>query len=100
MRLYKVLFQKYSAASATKPQPLKLYTFDDLEEQGKKMSTKAVFTFLHDFSISLIEFKRRDEIKTIIKLINLKQHGNNLDVVDLDLEGYIEFMLQLGWFLF
>ena len=64
------------------------------------MSTKAVFTFLHDFSISLIEFKRRDEIKTIIKLINLKQHGNNLDVVDLDLEGYFEFMLQLGWFLF
>jgi len=64
------------------------------------MTVRSVFLFLSDFKISRQEFKGRDEIKHIIKLVNLKQHGNQSKIHQFDLEGYIEFMLQMGWFMF
>jgi hypothetical protein len=36
----------------------------------------------------------------MVKLINLKDQGNINPVSDLDLEGFIEFVLQIGFYLF
>jgi hypothetical protein len=51
-----------------------------------------VFAFLADFKISKVQ-ARREDIQRIVKLINLKDQGNINPVSDLDLEGYIEFVL-------
>jgi hypothetical protein len=63
------------------------------------MSLAAVFTFLSDFKITKLEFAKRDDIKKIIKMINLKQETNIKTYSELDLEGFIEFILQLGYFM-
>jgi len=57
------------------------------------MSLAAVFTFLSDFKITKLEFAKRDDIKKIIKMINLKQETNIKTYSELDLEGFIEFIL-------
>lgn len=57
------------------------------------MSLAAVFTFLSDFKITKLEFAKRDDIKKIIKMINLKQETNIKTYSELDLEGFIEFVL-------
>ena len=69
-------------------------------EQKKIMSLATVYQFLADFKISKAEFASREEIKKIIKLINLKQESNLKTVSNLDVEGFIEFILQLGYFMF
>lgn len=63
------------------------------------MSLAAVFTFLSDFKITKLEFAKRDDVKKIIKMINLKQETNIKTYSELDLEGFIEFILQLGYFM-
>ena len=57
------------------------------------MSLAAVFTFLSDFKITKLEFAKRDDIKKIIKMINLKQETHIKTYSELDLEGFIEFIL-------
>ena len=57
------------------------------------MSLAAVFTFLSDFKFTKLEFAKRDDIKKIIKMINLKQETNIKTYSELDLEGFIEFIL-------
>ena len=64
------------------------------------MSLAAVFQFLADFKISKLEFARREEIKRIIKLINLKQETQISAHSNLDIEGFIEFNLQLGYYMY
>ena len=59
----------------------------------------AVNRMLSDLQITKQDFKRQDEIKHLIKLINLNQHGDIRQVVDLDLEGLIDFFLQVGFFI-
>jgi len=68
-------------------------------DQKKCMSLATVYQFLADFKISKAEFASREEIKKIIKLINLKQESNLKTVSNLDVEGFIEFVLQLGYFM-
>ena len=63
------------------------------------MPLSAVYQFLADFKISKLEFAKREDIKRIVKLINLKQESNLSKVSNLDIEGFIEFMLQLGYFM-
>ena len=36
----------------------------------------------------------------MIKMINLKLHGDKGRIFDLELEGFIEFVLQLGYVLY
>lgn len=57
------------------------------------MTLAGVHTFLNDFKISKLEFKKREDIKKIIGLINLRQSTNIRNVSDLDIEGFVEFIL-------
>jgi hypothetical protein len=58
------------------------------------------YQFLNDFKISKAEFGDRDKIKRIIKLINLKQKSKVNAVSNLDLQGFIDFNLQLGYLMY
>ena len=90
------MFHKYTDGAVGRKQ---ISTFDDVTEQKKSMNLASVFAFLQDFKITKVEAKR-DDVKRIIKLINIKQEENFKSVSDLDLEGFIEFNLQLGYYLF
>lgn len=86
------MFKKYSAENAIHKSRHVGGTFGDITEQKKFMNLAAVFSFLSDFKVSNIEAKR-DDIKRIIQLINIKQETNLKTTSDLDLEGFIEFNL-------
>lgn len=70
------------------------------------MSLTDVFSFLNDFKILQTYGKNsenirkltRDDIKSIIKMINLKNAATVRTQADLDITGFIEFVLQLGHF--
>lgn len=64
------------------------------------MSLGALNTFLSDFKIAKYEFARVGEIKQIVNLINAKLDMHSNSSVFLNLEGFIEFLLQLGYFMF
>ena len=89
---------KYSSARVEKPRA-QVATFESVKEQQKFMSLSTVFQFLSDFKISKLEANRED-VKRIIKLINLRQPNNLNTTSNLDLEGFIEFVLQLGYFMY
>ena len=56
------------------------------------MNLASVYSFLQDFKVSRVEVKR-DDIKRIIQLINIKQESNVKTTLDIDIEGFIEFNL-------
>ncbi len=62
------------------------------------MTLASVFKFISEFKISVTEFMRREDVKRIVQVINLRQETNLNSMSELDLEGYIEFMLQLAYF--
>ena len=64
------------------------------------MSLAAINTFLADFKITKTDFVRREDMKKIVQLINLKQHHSSRSSSELDLEGFIEFILQLAYFMY
>ena len=84
------MFKKYAEGAIGKSKPIG--TFGDIVEQKKHMNLASVFSFLQDFKISSIEAKR-DDVKRIIQLINIKQESNLKATSELDLEGFIEFNL-------
>ena len=86
------MFKKY-AVSHQSYGAVQKGTFDSLSKMKDHMSLAAVFTFLSDFKITKLEFAKRDDIKKIIKMINLKQETNIKTYSELDLEGFIEFIL-------
>jgi hypothetical protein len=75
LKLYKAMFHKYATVSSNKINIRKV-TFDDMKDQQNSMSLTEVFAFLNDFKIlnaygSKVQI-RREDIKNIIKMINLK----------------------------
>ena len=87
------MFSKYSAGSNEKSRALYKGTFEAINDSKNSMSLTAVFQFLADFKITKLEFARREEIKRLIKLINLKQETQISAHSNLDIEGFIEFNL-------
>ena len=105
LKLYKAMFHKYATVSANKINIRKV-TFDDIKDQQNTMSLTDVFSFLNDFKIlqtfgqsskNILKIKRED-IKSIIKMINLKNQNHTRTQADLDITGFIEFVLQIGHF--
>ena len=86
------MFNKYASTTHEKSR-VQRSSFGAIMDQKKAMSLATVFQFLADFKISKAEFATREEIKKIIKLINLKQESNLKTVSNLDDEGFIEFVL-------
>ena len=84
------MFQKYADGAIGKSKPSG--TFGDIVEQKKHMNLASVYSFLQDFKVSRVEVKR-DDIKRIIQLINIKQESNVKTTSDIDIEGFIEFNL-------
>jgi hypothetical protein len=95
MKLIKVIHQKYSLLTGRFHK-----NFDDMGSKKERIELKSVFKFLSDFKISRQEFKDRDGIQAIIKYVNIKQHGNQSDIRHLNLEGFIQFLCQTGYFLY
>ena len=99
MKLYKAIFHKYATVSQNKLSVKKL-TFDDMRDQKNTMSLTEVFAFLNDFNMNKNFTIKRDDIKKVIKLINLiDKHPTHVkNSADLDLYGFIELILQLSHF--
>jgi len=94
------MFHKYSAGTNEKSRALYKGTFEAINDSKNSMSLTAVFQFLADFKITKLEFAKREEIKRIIKLINLKQETQINAYSNLDIEGFIEFNLQLAYYMY
>lgn len=71
-KIYKALFHKYASGSVGGRRAIKP-TFDSLKYDSNTMTPTAVHTFITDFKISKLEFSRRDDLKKIVALINIKQ---------------------------
>lgn len=101
MRLYKAMFKKYAVVSNTKVQ-MKKFTFEGLQEQQNTMSLQEVYAFMNDFKLFGFKKLKRDDIQKIIKMINAKNKDKfaNQNLGDLDLQGFIDFLLQIGHFIF
>lgn len=97
LKLYKAMFQKYADGAIGNSK--KPGTFDNIVDAKKFMNLACVFAFLQDFKVTKVE-ARREDVKRIIQLINIKQESNFKTTSDLDLEGFIEFNLQLGFYLY
>lgn len=93
--LYKVMFNKYAVGPGETLKPIQ-FTFDSVVHLKEVLSLHSVNKFLTEFQIQRGEFKKQDEIRHMIKMINLKLHGDKARIFDLELEGFIEFVLQLG----
>ena len=94
-KLYKAMLLKYASITPN-TWALNKPTFDDLKDQKNTMNLAEVFAFLGDFQINKLCKVRKDEVKRIITLIN---QGSQRCQMELDLDGFTEFVLQLGHFL-
>jgi hypothetical protein len=92
-KLYKGLFSNYAAKSNNKYRNEK-DSFDNI--QSKVLNMQEAFKLLSDYKISLKEFRSKNEIVSMIKQINFKINGGQKNVTQLDLEGFIEFILQIA----
>lgn len=66
------MFHKYAASSVSDGRNAIKQTFDSLKYSSNTMNLKAIHTFIQDFKITKLEFAKRDDIKKIIALINIK----------------------------
>ena len=60
------------------------------------MTLAEVYAFMNDFKLTQSPLIKRDNVKKVIQLINLKTQSNTTTNSQLDLEGFIEFVLQIG----
>lgn len=86
IRVYKATFAKYCQVHKDHQA-----SFDSIKTA---MTQHSVSKFLFDFQISKKEFRTQQQIKQLIIAINQRQGSGR--VADLDFEGWIDFMLQLG----
>lgn len=95
LKLYKAIFHKYSAMNISRSITRKAITFDDMNSQKSVLGTPEVYNFLSAFKItSCFPHIKREDIKRVIKLINLQ--GNEINQSTLSLIGFIEFVLNIG----
>ena len=62
------------------------------------MSLQAVSQFLRDFRVGNYEFLKTSEVKQLVLKINQKYQRE--EYKSLDLECFIEFCLQMGFFMY
>mmetsp|Transcript_29766 Transcript_29766/g.45375 ORF Transcript_29766/g.45375 Transcript_29766/m.45375 type:complete len:87 (+) Transcript_29766:3211-3471(+) len=86
------MFGKYAAASMDK-RKINVGTFDNMLKSQKSMTLASAFKFISEFKIGITEFMRREDVKRIIQVVNLRQETNLNSMSELDLEGFIEFLL-------
>ena len=93
-RLYKAMFAKYANIARNK-QPAQKLTFDQVKTNQESMNLTEVYAFLTDFSLNQgnLNNLKRDGIKRIIKLINLKQENGVGHTTNMDYSGFIELLL-------
>ena len=91
-QVYKVIFNKYAMGPAESLKPL-VFTFDSMVHLKDVLNLHSINRFLNEFQFSKFEFMKQDEIKHLIKMVNLKLHGDKSKIFDLEFEGFIEFML-------
>jgi hypothetical protein len=60
------------------------------------MNISEIFAFLNDFEITYNYNIKREDIKKVINLINLKSETSKRYSLDLDKFGFIEFILQIA----
>lgn len=95
LKLYKAMYRKYSTMAR---RGTKQATFDDIGSKLESMSLQAVMQFLRDFKIGNYEFLKTSEVKQLVLKINQKYERS--DYKSLDLECFIEFCLQMGFFMY
>jgi len=93
MKLYKAIFHKYAQQNITKSFLQKM-TFDDIQKEKSTMNFVEVFNFMTDFKIwKNFPSARRETIKKIIRMINSEKFESEKGNNDLELAGFIEFVL-------
>ena len=60
------------------------------------MNIAEVYLFLNDFKINQNFRLPREDLKKIVKLINLQSKTALKNSIDLDMNGFIELVLQLA----
>lgn len=97
-KLYRAMYAKYANMSKNK-QPNQKLTFDQVRTNQESLSLSEVYAFLSDFKLTQANLNglRRDQIKRIIKLVNIKQENHFGTATTLDFHGFIEFMLQMAY---
>lgn len=97
-KLYRAMYSKYSNMSKNK-QPNQKLTFDNIRTNQDSLSLSEVYAFLTDFKLSQAKLNglKRDQIKRIIKLVNIKQENHFGNSTNLDFHGFIEFILQIAY---
>lgn len=93
MKIYRALFDRYAQGPAPGQRSL---TFEGLRKAKEVVSLPQIHKFLQEFRIGRQEFLKPTEVKQMVKLINLQSHAERSRIAELDLEGFIEFLLQLG----
>jgi hypothetical protein len=96
-KLYKAMFHKYATLYNNKIS-LKAKTFDIMRTLQQKMSLTEIFQFLNDFQMNKKFNVKREDIQRLIKLVNLKNDPRGRNNSELDIDGFMEFILQLGHF--
>lgn len=96
-KLYKAMFHKYATLYNNKVS-LKAKTFDLMRSQQQKMSLTEIFQFLNDFQMNKKFNVKREDIQRLIKLINLRNDPDGRNNSELDIDGFMEFILQIGHF--
>lgn len=97
-KLYRAMYAKYSNMSKNK-QPNQKLTFDQVRTNQESLSLSEVYAFLTDFKLTQARLNglKRDQIKRIIKLVNIKQEKHFGTSTNLDFHGFIEFILQMAY---
>jgi hypothetical protein len=92
------MYAKYANMSKNK-QPTQKLTFDQVRTNQESLSLSEVYAFLTDFRLTQANLNglKRDQIKRIIKLVNIKQENHFGASTSLDFHGFIEFLLQIAY---
>ena len=69
IKIYKSMFKKYANIGTGANH---VANFDDMLENANTMKLQQVFKFLSDFNITKEIFRNREDVRHIIKMINLK----------------------------
>lgn len=94
-KLFRYLFNKYSNSGFS---PKIISSFDTLKEKLDTISIAELIKMLKDHNVTLRMISHA-EVATILRLINTKRVCRN-DLSALPFEGFIEFFIQVGIFIF
>lgn len=87
------IFKAYSNTILTKNQR----TFDGLKDRKDSISVAEITKFLRDFG--LLGYLRKEEISTLIRLINFKSSGN-AGTQQLSNTGFLKFLINAAFMIY